>query len=132
MKNNKIFTVDAYVSTYTKETRLVLNVIRKIIKEAVPGVKEQLLNGIPTFTYNGEDLVHFTANDSQVEFFATPNANCAFNEELKHFKQVEGFVYFPLSKPMPYHLISRIVKFNYNSCFKISAPKTSTFSEITF
>jgi hypothetical protein len=39
MNDKQIFTVDAYISTFSKETRLVLNVIRKIIRESVPGIK---------------------------------------------------------------------------------------------
>ncbi len=35
----------------------------------------------------------------------------AFKNELSMYKWAKGSVQFPLDKPIPYHLISKIVKF---------------------
>ncbi len=40
-----------------------------------------------------------------------PSGVEAFKEELSAYEQGKGSVQFPLDKPIPYDLISRIVKF---------------------
>lgn len=129
MKNEQVISIDAYISTFSKENRLVLNVVRKIIKEAAPGVKERINNGMPTFTFSGEDLVCFAGNNTYVEFYPTQKGYDAFHEELRVYKQGKGFVYFPLLEPLPYHLISRIVKYKYQSCFVATVTENITFNE---
>jgi uncharacterized protein YdhG (YjbR/CyaY superfamily) len=65
---------------------------------------------MPTFFLNG-NLVHFAAFKSHIGFYPVPSGIEAFQEELSAYKQGKGSVQFPLDQPIPYGLISRIVKF---------------------
>ena len=57
------------------------------------------------------NLVHFAAFKNHLGFYATPNGNAAFTEELAIYKQGKGSIQLPLGEPLPLDLIARIVAF---------------------
>ena len=65
---------------------------------------------IPTFVLNG-NLVHFAAFKNHIGLYPTPRGIEAFKAELSRYEGGKGTVRFPLDEPIPYELISRIVKF---------------------
>lgn len=103
-------TIDAYIAGFPKEIQQRLEEVRTAIRKAAPEARETISYAIPTFTLNG-NLVHFAAFKNHIGFYATPTGHEAFKEELSVYKQGKGSVQFPLEKPLPLNLISRIVKF---------------------
>jgi uncharacterized protein YdhG (YjbR/CyaY superfamily) len=103
-------TIDEYIASFPEEIQIVLEKVRQTIQKAAPDAKETISYGIPTFTLNG-NLVHFAAFKNHIGFYATPTGHEAFAEELSNYKQGKGSVQFPLNKPMPFDLITRIVAF---------------------
>lgn len=84
--------------------------IRKTIQKAAPEAKEAMRYGIPTFILNG-NLVHFAAFKTHIGFYPTPTGIEAFKKEIVKYQWAKGSVQFPLNKPIPYDLISKIVLF---------------------
>lgn len=103
-------TIDDYISTFSPDIQEILSKIRKVIKEAAPDAKEKISYQMPTFALHG-NLVHFAAFKNHIGFYPTPNGIDAFREELSVYKGAKGSIQFPLNQPMPYELISKIVKF---------------------
>lgn len=103
-------TIDDYISTFSPDIQEILSKIRKVIKEAAPDAKEKISYQMPTFALHG-NLVHFAAFKNHIGFYPTPNGIDAFREELSVHKGAKGSIQFPLNQPMPYELISKIVKF---------------------
>lgn len=103
-------TIDDYISTFSPDIQEILSKIRKVIKEAAPDAKEKISYQMPTFALHG-NLVHFAAFKNHIGFYPTPNGIDAFKEELSVYKGAKGSIQFPLNQPMPYELISKIVKF---------------------
>ncbi len=102
--------IDEYIAQAPKEVQGRLDEIRKAIKELAPGAKETIKYGIPTFTLNG-NFVHFAGFKSHIGFYPTPSGIEAFKKELSIYKGAKGSVQFPLDKPLPLDLITKIVKF---------------------
>lgn len=102
--------IDDYISKFPSEIQEILSTIRKVIKETAPDAIEKISYQMPTFTLHG-NLVHFAAFKNHIGFYPTPNGIDAFKEELSVYKGAKGSIQFPLNKPMPYELISKIVKF---------------------
>ena len=102
--------IDKFISAYPEEVQVVLNKVRATIREAAPGAEETINYGIPTFTLNG-NLVHFSGFKSHVGFYPTPSGVEKFKKELSKYEGAKGSVKFPLDQPIPYDLISKIVKF---------------------
>jgi uncharacterized protein YdhG (YjbR/CyaY superfamily) len=55
--------------------------------------------------------VHFGGFQKHVGFYPTPSGIEEFMDELSVYKSAKGTVQFPLDKPIPYGLISKIVTF---------------------
>ena len=102
--------IDEYIIQFPVEIQEILQNIRKVIKEAAPEAKEKISYQMPTFDLHG-NLVHFAAYKNHIGFYPAPSGIDAFKEELSQYKGAKGSVQFPLDKPMPYELISKIVKF---------------------
>lgn len=110
--------IDSYIALFPKEIQIILNQIRGTIKESVPFAEEKISYGMPSFRKNGKTLVYFAAFKNHIGFFALPSGNTAFKEELKLYKTGKGSIQFPLNKPIPYGLISKIVKFRLEEVSK--------------
>jgi uncharacterized protein YdhG (YjbR/CyaY superfamily) len=104
-------TINAYISSFPKETQAILEQVRKTIKKAAPKAEETISYAIPTFKLNDKPLVYFAAFKKHIGFYATPTGHEVFKEALSTYKQGKGSVQFPLDKPMPLKLIATIVKF---------------------
>ena len=102
--------IDEYIAGFPKEVREILEKIRKTIREAAPDAEEAIKYQIPTFTLKG-NLVHFAAFKKHIGFYPAPRGIEEFKDELSVYKGAKGSVQFPLGEPIPYDLISRIVKF---------------------
>jgi uncharacterized protein YdhG (YjbR/CyaY superfamily) len=102
--------IDEYIAFFPKDIQKILEEIRATIKAAAPGAKEKISYQIPTFDLNG-NLVHFAAFKNHIGFYPTPSGIQAFKNELSVYESAKGSVQFPLDKPIPLKLVSRIVKF---------------------
>lgn len=107
----KFTTMDAYIASFPKDVQTILEKIRQTIRNAVPGATEAISYQIPTFKLNGSNLVHFAAWKEHVGFYAMPSGNVAFKKELAQYKVAKGSIQFPLDEPIPYDLVTKIVKF---------------------
>ncbi|KAB2328686.1 hypothetical protein F7731_24510 [Cytobacillus depressus] len=102
--------IDEYILQYPQEIQEILKTLRKVIKESAPNAEEKISYGMPTFVLNG-NLVHFAAFKNHIGFYPTPSGINTFKQELSGYKTSKGAVQFPIGKPIPYVLISKIVKF---------------------
>lgn len=112
MEDKKITfnSIDEYIKQFPSEIQELLQNIREVIKQAAPEAKEKISYQMPTFDLHG-NLVHFAAFKNHIGFYPAPTGIEAFKEELSLYKGAKGSVQFPLDKPLPYELISKIVKF---------------------
>lgn len=102
--------IDEYIAGFPNDIQVILKKIRITIRDAAPDAEEAIKYQIPTFTLKG-NLVHFAAFKNHIGFYPTPNGIEAFERELAPYESGKGSAKFPLDKPIPYDLISRIVKF---------------------
>ena len=102
--------VDEYIAAFPKEVQQLLSQMRKTIKTAAPKAEELISYGMPVYKHNGV-LVYFGGYKNHIGFYATPTGHEAFKKELSKYITGKGSVQFPLDKPLPLGLITRIVKF---------------------
>ncbi len=102
--------IDEYIERYPKNIQAVLQKIRLVIKRSAPEATETISYQIPTFKLGG-NLVHFAAFTKHISFFPTSSGISKFKKELEEYETSKGTVRFPLGKPIPYELISKITKF---------------------
>jgi uncharacterized protein YdhG (YjbR/CyaY superfamily) len=102
--------IDTYISSFPEEIQTLLQQVRATIRESAPEAVEAIKYAMPTFILHG-NLVHFAAYKNHIGFYPVPSGIEAFKEELSQYNGGKGSVQFPIDKPMPLELISRIVKF---------------------
>ena len=116
-------TIDEYIFQFPKEVQMLLQEIRKVIKEAAPEAVEKISYQMPTFYLYG-NLVHFAAYKNHIGFYPAPSGIEAFKEDLKIYKWAKGSVQFPITKPIPLELIRKIVEFRVIENKRIYEEKT--------
>ena len=109
--SNKVENIDDYISDFPGETQKYLNEIRELIRKLAPDSVESISYAIPTFSLNEKYLVYFAGFKNHIGLYPTPVGMEAFKEELSNYKTGKGSVQFPLNKPLPIALITKIVKY---------------------
>src|SRR5512133_519257 len=109
--------IDEYISGFPDEIRLLLEEVRKTIRNAAPEATEAISYQMPTFRLNG-NLVHFAAFKNHIGLYPAPTGIETFSKELSAYKGGKGSVQFPISEPLPLDLITRIVRFRVDENLK--------------
>lgn len=114
---------DAYVATFPPEIQTILQKIRATIRRAAPLAEERISYRMPAFFQNGV-LIYFAAFRNHIGIFPPVKGNPALIDALAPYAGPKGNLQFPLNQPIPYPLITRIVK-NRLSQLQPSAPPPS-------
>ena len=104
-------TVEEYIYAQPEHVRPELEKLRELILGLAPDAEESISYAMPAYKLAGKPLVYFAAQKKHLGLYATPSGHAAFEEELSVYKRGKGSVQFPLDKPIPYDLISRIIRF---------------------
>ena len=102
--------VDRFLAGKPPEIREALERLRAAIEKAAPGAEEFISYKMPAFRLNGM-LVWYTAHKNHIGFYPKASGIEAFKKELAAYAGTKGSVHFPLGKPLPLGLITKIVKF---------------------
>jgi uncharacterized protein YdhG (YjbR/CyaY superfamily) len=114
--------IDEYIADFPPDVQAILQKIRATIQSAAPDAQVTINYAIPTFTLQG-NLVHFAAFKKHIGFYPTPSGVEQFKNELSAYEMAKGSVQFPLDQPIPYDLISEIVKFRVQENLARAAAK---------
>lgn len=117
--------VDAYIAEFPEDVQEILNAFRAFLKQEAKDAKEKISWGMPTLDYHG-NLVHFAANKGHLGFYPGANGVAHFLDELAPYKHSKGAIQFPYHLPIPYELISRIVKFRIMENEELAASKKAS------
>lgn len=102
--------IDEYIAGFPPDVQDILEKIRVTIRQAAPDAEEKISYQIPTFFLKG-NLVHFAAFKKHIGFYPSSTGIEKFKDELSVYEGGRGSVKFPLDRPMPFGLISKIVEF---------------------
>jgi len=122
MKTNAPKNIDDYIAGYPKDVQVILKKIRTTIKKAAPEAEEAMSYQMPTFKLKG-NLVHFAAFKNHIGFYPAPTGIEQFKKELAIYQKGKGTLQFPLDKPLPLGLITKIVKFRVKENLARAAAK---------
>jgi uncharacterized protein YdhG (YjbR/CyaY superfamily) len=103
--------IDGYIATFPNDVQQILEKIRMTIRKAAPDAEETISYQIPSFTLKDKYLIYFAAYKKHIGLYPAPRGIEKFKKELSLYGGGKGTLKFPLNKPIPFNLISRIVKF---------------------
>ncbi len=102
--------VSEYISFFPKHTQTLLKQVRKVVKDAAPDAVEVISYGMPAYKLD-KMLLYFAAFEKHIGFYPMASAIVEFKEEIAGFKSAKGSIQFPIGKPLPIKLMTKIVKF---------------------
>jgi uncharacterized protein YdhG (YjbR/CyaY superfamily) len=111
MKKDVPKSVDEYIAAQPEAVRPKLEQVRAVIRKAVPAALEGIGYGIPGYKLHGKPMLYFGGFKDHYSLFAASGTFfAALEDELRGYDLRKGTVHFPLTKPVPVKLISRIAK----------------------
>ena len=113
MNKNIPENIDEYIAAFTTDIQKLLRQMRSAIQKAAPQAEEKISYAMPTFFLHG-NLVHFASAKNHIGFYPTPSPIVFFKKELAAYSTSKGAIQFPIDKPLPIGLITKIVKFRVN------------------
>jgi uncharacterized protein YdhG (YjbR/CyaY superfamily) len=112
MVATKPTTIDEYIASFPDDVQKKLEQVRNTIRKAAPGAEEKISYGIPAFNLNGQYLVYFAGYKKHIGMYPVPGGVKEFEKDFApYYTSGKGTIQFPLEKPMPVGLITKIVKF---------------------
>lgn len=115
-------TIDEYIARFPAPLQAILAEIRATIRAAAPAAKEVISYQMPAFQQEGI-LVYFAAWKEHIGLYPPLSAEAAFKPEVTIYEGPKGNLQFPLDQPIPYDLISKIVKFRVQENLARAAAK---------
>jgi uncharacterized protein YdhG (YjbR/CyaY superfamily) len=104
-------TADDYLAAAPKDKRAALVKLRKTIKTAAPKATEIISYGMVGYKQRAKRVAYFAYWKSHIALYGTSSDFIkAHAAELKPYVQSKGTLQFPVDKPLPYPLVTRIVK----------------------
>ena len=118
----KTISINQHIAEFPKETQQLLELLRMTIRKAAPKAEEVISYNMPAFKYNGM-LVWFAGYKNHIGFYPSSTPIVVFKDQLKKYKTSKGAIQFPLDKPLPLALITKIVKFRIKQNLEKAAAK---------
>lgn len=107
--DHQFASVDEYIGSFPADVQAILEEVRRTIRNAVPTAGETISYHIPTITLNSTSLLYFAGWKHHISLYPAPMGDEAFEQALAPYRSAKSTVKFPLSKPIPYDLIERVV-----------------------
>jgi len=100
--------VDAYIASSSPAVQPILQRIRATVRKAAPRAEERISYRIPAYFLGGA-LVYFAAFKNHIGLYP-PVRDKSLKSLVAPYAGPKGNLQFPLSEPIPYGLIRRIVR----------------------
>ena len=127
MAKTRFESVDEYLASQPVGARAVLMRVRRIIRKAMPGAEEVISYQIPTYRLHGRAALYFAGWKEHYSLYpSTDRLVATFKNELAPYTVSKGTIRFPLSKPVPVHLIERIAQFRLAEAHERARPAKRT------
>jgi uncharacterized protein YdhG (YjbR/CyaY superfamily) len=112
MKSKKVTfkSMDEYIASFPVDVQKTFEELRATIKAAAPDAGETISYNIPTFTLNGKYLIYFAGWKKHISIYPIPAGSESFNKQVAKYVEGKGTLKFPIDKPLPLKLITKIVK----------------------
>ena len=102
-------TIDDYIAAFSPKVQTILQKIRFTIQRAAPAATEKISYRMPSFVLHGS-LVYFAAFKQHIGFYPPVRSDPQLVQDASIYAGEKGNLRFPLDQPIPYALITRLVK----------------------
>jgi uncharacterized protein YdhG (YjbR/CyaY superfamily) len=104
-------TVDDYIASAPKDKRAALTKLRTTIKSAAPKATEIISYGMVGYKQGAKRVAYFAYWKTHTALYGTSREFIDMHAaELRPYVRSKGTLQFPADKPLPYRLVTKIVK----------------------
>jgi uncharacterized protein YdhG (YjbR/CyaY superfamily) len=100
--------MDDYIASAPAEVQRILEEIRRVARAKVPEATETISYQMPAFKLR-KVFFYFAAFKSHIGIYPPVRGDKDLQKALLPYRGEKGNLRFPLSQPMPYDLIGRVV-----------------------
>lgn len=115
----------AYLDSFPSATRKVLDKIRATVRKAVPDAEEMRSYGVGAFKRGGTYVLYYAGYPKHVSIYPVYAGDPVLGDALKPYTSGKATAKFPLDKPVPYDLITKIVRAKVKESLERAAAKAS-------
>jgi uncharacterized protein YdhG (YjbR/CyaY superfamily) len=103
--------VDAYLAEVPEPQRSTLEQLRRDILAVVPDAEQCISYRMPAFRVGGQVVAGFAAFKKHCAYLPhSGSVLAALGDEVAGYEQTPGSLHFPLDRPLPAALVSRLVE----------------------
>jgi uncharacterized protein YdhG (YjbR/CyaY superfamily) len=105
-------TVDNYIEKLPQSVKEIFLKIREIVKSTAPNSEELMKWDMPSYYINGRKIIVIGASKNHLGIYGVKPET--FKDKLQKYKYSKGCIQFQYKEPVPYDLITEIVKCQIN------------------
>src|SRR6202140_3642002 len=110
-KATRVKTVDDYLAAAPKDKQAALTKLRQTIKAAAPKASESVRYGIVGYKLERKPVIYFGYWKAHYSLYGMGNGVTKTPPaQLKDYLMSKGTIQLPADKPLPYRLVTKIVK----------------------
>ena len=103
-------TVDQYLAGLPDDVRARLEEVRRVVHEVVPDAGETISYAMPTFTLDGQPLLHVAAWRHHIGVYPLPRLEPGLAAEVAPYRGTKDAMKLPYARPLPSDLLARVVQ----------------------
>ncbi|MFC0775759.1 iron chaperone [Terrimonas alba] len=107
----KFKTVQEYIATLPAATKSIVRQLRQTIRQVSPTAEDMISYNMPAFKLDDKGLIWYAAWKEHISLYPRTRLMEAAIKELANYEGAKGTIKFPLTRPMPFDVIRKIVKF---------------------
>jgi uncharacterized protein YdhG (YjbR/CyaY superfamily) len=104
--------IEKYIESFPKNIQILLKKLRETIIKAAPEGEELISYKMPAYKMQNV-LVWYAAYKNHIGLYPKSSPILFFKNELSVYKTSKGAIQFPIDKPLPIKLITKIVQFRH-------------------
>lgn len=106
-KRPRFTSIDEYLESLPQDSRVIIEEIRSVVKNSVPGAVETISYQLPAFKLD-RVFIAFAAFKQHIGIYPPVKGDANLQKALLPYRGEKGNLRFPLAEPIPYDLIGRI------------------------
>jgi uncharacterized protein YdhG (YjbR/CyaY superfamily) len=102
-------TIEEYLAALPDDVRARVEEVRRVVHERVPDTGETISYAMPTFTLDGQPLVHVAAWKQHIGLYPLPPLDPELDAAVAPYRGTKDTMKLPHAKPLPCDLVARVV-----------------------
>ena len=103
-------TIDDYLAGLPDDVRARVQELRRVVHQVVPDAGETISYAMPTFTLDGQPLVHVAAWKQHIGLYPLPALDPELDAAVAPYRGTKDALKLPHAQPLPCELVARVVE----------------------